>query len=294
VADEDPRPGKVADSFEEASAGALVYVDDRGQVRSPAHYRRVGVAYGTVAAIALGGMHWLLWTMLGPPGLVIGATMTALMGREVAAWFRLRRAIGLMAVGRIGDAERIFQRLAYGRSVPASIRSRALQDLGRVASLGGRYAEALALQEAALQAATGDDQSSRWQLRTVEYGIVITLVNLGRAADARRRFDAIKRTLEGDYLRALRASAELYLAFAEEQTRFEPALLRERADVALALPSALPLLLLVAWAYQRCGDRDSEARLLAAAAGRTGWDLLRPLYPRLAAWHDSVSEGRKR
>ena len=176
----------------------------------------------------------------------------------------------------------------------ASIRSRALQDLARIASLRGRHREALALQEGALEAAAGDAQASRWQVRAVDYAMVVTLVNLDRVADARRRFDAITRTLEGDYLRAVRATTELYVAFAEDHSRFEPALLRERADVAVSLPSALPLLLLVAWAYERSGQREAAAPLLAAASARTGWNLLRPLFPRLAAWHDSVTARQDR
>ena len=292
--DSDREAVKVADSFENATAGALVYVDERGQVRSPAHYRRRGAAYVSAGAITWGALNWLLYAGFGPVGLAIGGVMTFVMGREVVPWFRLRRAIALLAAGRIADAEPLLQRLAQGRSASPSIRSRALQDLGRIASLGGRYQEALALQQAALQASAGDAQVSGWQRRAAEYGMVVTLVNLDRVADARRRFDAITRTLEGDYLRAIRASAELYVAFAEDQSRFEPALLRERADVALSLPSALPLLLLVAWAYERSGQRAAAAPLLVTARTRTGWDLLRPLYPRLAAWHDSVTARQDR
>jgi tetratricopeptide (TPR) repeat protein len=286
--------GKVANSFEDATAGALVYVDERGQVRSLAEYRKVGFAHAATAAITWGGLNWILYAALGPPGLAIGALVTAMMAGKAAPWFRLRRAVGLLAAGRIDDAERVLRRLVYASSAPASLRSRALHNLGRIASLRGRYREALAMLEAALEAATGDAQTSRWQLRGVEYGIVVTLVNLDRVADARRRFDSITRMLEGDYLRAVRASAELYVAFAEDQSQFEPALLCERADVALALPSALPLLLLVAWAYERSGQRESAAPLLAAARARSGWSLLRPLYPRLMAWHDSVTARQDR
>ena len=293
-ADRGAGAGEVAERFEDAAAGALVYVDERGQVRSPAHYRKVGVAYASTAAITWGALTWLLYSSLGPPGLAVGAVLTVIMGREAIPWFRLRRAVALLAAGRIDEAEPVLRRLAYGRSASASIRSRALQDLGRIASLRGRYPEALALLEAALETAAGDAQAARWQLRAVEYAMVVTLVNLNRVADARRRFDAITRTLEGDYLRALRASAELYVAFGEDQPRFEPALLRERGDVALALPSALPLLLLVAWAYERAGQGASAAPLLAAARARTGWDLLRPFYPRLAAWHDSITARQDR
>jgi hypothetical protein len=282
------RRGQVANSFEDAPAGALVYVDERGQVRSPAHYHKAGIAYASVAAITWGATTWLLWAAFGPTGLAIGALLTYAVGRDALSWFRLRRAVGLLATDRVDAATPLLQRLAYGRRVSAWIRSRALQDLARIASLQGRYQDALALLEASLAAATGDARAQP-QLRPVEYGIVITLVNLDRTADARRRFDAIPRALEGDYLRALRAITELYVAFAEDQASFDGALLRERADVALALPSALPLLLLVAWAYQRSGDRDKAAPLLAAARARKGWDLLRPSFPRLFAWHDSIT-----
>ena len=292
--DGDRGPGKVANSFEDAAAGALVMSTSAARCVRRRTTARLGVAYASTAAITWGALNWMLYSMLGPVGLAFGGALTLIMGRQAAPWLRLRRAVGLLAAGRVDDAEPLFARLAHYHRASASIRSRALQDLARIASLRGRYQEALALLEAALEAAAGDAQASGWQVRAIEYSMVVTLVNLDRVADARRRFDAITRTLEGDYLRALRASAELYVAFAENQSRIESALLRERADVAVSLPSALPLLLLVAWAYERSGQREAAAPLLAAARTRTGWDLLRPLYPRLAAWHDSVTARQDR
>ena len=91
---------------------------------------------------------------------------------------------------------------------------------------------------------------------------------------------------EGDYLRAQRAAAELYLAFGDGQHTFDPAYLREQADIAIALPSGRVLLGLIAWAEGRAGHPRREAELLALARARPGESHVRRLYPRVAAWMD--------
>jgi hypothetical protein len=120
----------------------------------------------------------------------------------------------------------------------------------------------------------------------LEFARVITLVNLDRVADARERLAAVPRALDGDYLRAQYAAAQLYVAFAEGQHDFDPAFLREQAEIALSLPSARALLALIAWAEQRAGRSAEGGRLLALARERPGETQIRRLMPRLADWMD--------
>jgi tetratricopeptide (TPR) repeat protein len=164
------------------------------------------------------------------------------------------------------------------------IKAAAQRNLARIAALRGRHEAALAFQESAL--ALLGRRSSRSERRMLAYGCVVTLVNLDRVAEARVRFDTLPRALEGDYLRAQRAAAELYLAFGEGAHRFEPAFLREQADIAVTLPSARVLLGLLAWAQDQAGHPRIAAELLALARDRPGESHVRRLYPRLATWMD--------
>ena len=57
----------------------------------------------------------------------------------------------------------------------------------------------------------------------VEYAEIITLVNLGRAGEARQRFDQKQgKVPEGDYLRMQHWGAELYVCLAEGEHRLDP------------------------------------------------------------------------
>ena len=283
------RPVRIADRFEDATVGSLVYVDERGQVQSSGRYRRDTVARFAALGVFLGAANGLYWTIGGPAGLVIGGGLTFLVLRQVPAVYRLRRAVTLLVSERLDEAEALLQRIRRGWRLPAAIAAQVDQNLARVAALRGRHEEALAFEESALRRTPGS-RAHRARRRMLELARVVTLVNLDRAAEARERLAALPRALDGDYLRAQYAVTELYVAFAEGQHDFDPTFLREQAEIALSLPSARSLLGLIAWAEQRAGRPAEGARLLALAGERPGEAQLRRLMPRLAAWMDGRSE----
>jgi len=287
--DDATRSDGVADDFEAAEAGALVYVDERGRVIAARERARSAAAqYGTLAVV-LGATNWLYWSMGGPVGLAVGGTLTLLILRQVTMARSLERAMGLLASERIDAAEQKIQRLLRRPFLPRRLRARAEASLARIASLRGDYASALVWQDAAL-AHTQGEQGKGSERRMLEYNRVVTLVNLDRIADARRAYQAIPQALEGDYLRQLRAHAELYIAFAEGRHDFDLEALRERADAAIPIASARPLLGLLAWAFRQMGRRDEAAQLLRVARARAGESLVGRLYPKLAAWMTAQPE----
>jgi hypothetical protein len=281
--DDATRPGGVADGFESAQAGALVYVDERGRVVAARERARSAAAqYGTLAVV-LGATNWLYWSMGGPIGLAMGGTLTLLILRQVTMARSLEQAMSLLAGEEIDAAEASLKRLLGRVLVPRRLRARAEASLGRIASLRGDYAAALVWQDAALAHGQGE-QDRGSERRMLEYNRVVTLVNLDRTVDARRGFEAIPQALEGDYLRQLRAHAELYIAFAEGRHDFDLEALRERAEAAVPIASARPLLALCAWAFGQMGRRRESAELLQIARARDGEALVERLYPKLAAW----------
>ena len=127
------------------------------------------------------------------------------------------------------------RRLATSRLVSETMRGRAERFLAMVVVARGDHQQALALQTSAL-ARMRKHRSLRYDRRALVYSQVITLVNLDRAGEAAALFARLPRLLEGDYLRVLRAHAELYLALAEGRQQFDREELRAQADLALAMP----------------------------------------------------------
>jgi len=194
--------------------------------------------------------------------------------------------MALVAKGRLDEAERLFRRLNRSRWTNIWIKGHAARGLARIALFRGRYQEALGLEEWVLRLFSRD-RRLRSRRRMIEYERVVTLVNLGRIPEARRGFDALPRILEGDYLRLLRSTTELYLALGEGEHRFDSAFLREQAEIALAISAARSQLMLLAWAQDQAGQPGTAAQLLEVARDRPGEAIVRKLYPRLAEWMDA-------
>jgi hypothetical protein len=265
--------------------GSLIYVDQRGQVRSASRYKR-RVVWGTAGAVAAMAAYTAKLSMVGGPvGFAVGGAFSLLVVRNLVAGRTLHRATVLLAAGRLAETERLLVRLLARRSTPHRIKATAEQARARIAALCERHHQALALQSSAINRLS-NDRRARARRRMIEYERMVTLVNLGQIPEARRRFEALPRALEGDYLRLQRTIAELYLAFAEETHRFDPAFLREQADLALGLREVSALPALLAWAQGFAGHPKEAASLLAAARQRASVRYLNKLYPRLGAWMD--------
>jgi tetratricopeptide (TPR) repeat protein len=275
-----------AESLEDATAGTMMYVDARGQVRPSGWYRR-RVALGIAGAVvAMGGYTAVLTFVGGPMGFAVAGVFSLLVVRNLVAARVLYRATVLLVAGRLGEAEASLGRLVGRRLTPYRIKANAEQALARIAVLRGRYDQALVLQSSAVKR-LAKDRRARSRRRMIEYERMVTLINLGQIAEARQRFDGLPRALEGDYLRVQRTITELYLCFAEDRHRFDPAFLQEQADLALGLRSASVLLVLLAWAQNFAGHDRRAAQLLTLARERTDQDWIRKLYPRVCSWMDT-------
>jgi tetratricopeptide (TPR) repeat protein len=266
--------------------GSLIYVDQRGQVRSASRYKQ-RVVWGTAGAVAaMAAYTGILSIVGGPIGFAVGAAFSLLVVRNLAASRALHRATVLLAASRLAEAERLLVRLLARRSTPYRIKATAEQARARIAALCERHDQALALQSSAIYRLS-NDRRARARRRMLEYDRMVTLVNLGQVPEARRRFEALPRTLEGDYLRLQRTITELYLALAEETHQFDPSFLREQADIALGLREVSVLPALLAWAQDFAGHSTEAASLLTAARQRPSLKFVHKLYPRLGAWMDA-------
>lgn len=278
MADNPPR--RVADSLTEATAGSVIYVDQRGQVRPAREQGQRLTRYFVTLGLGMTAATALYWMVGGPFGLAVGAALTLLFLRDAPAHQKLNRASRLMAAERLAEAEPLLRRLTTSRLVSETMRGRAERFLAMVVVARGDHQQALALQTSAL-ARMRKHRSLRYDRRALVYSQVITLVNLDRTGEAAALFARLPRLLEGDYLRVLRAHAELYLALAEGRQQFHREELRAQADLALAMPHGRAWLMLLASAYGQMGDRASAARLLAVAETRPSVERLRAMFPKL-------------
>lgn len=274
---------RFAESLEDATSGTVLYVDARGQARPSEQYRRRVVLGVGGAAVAMGVYTAALSYAGGPIGFVVAGVFNLLVVRNLAAWRTLYRATVLQVARQNGEAETLLVRLVGRRLTPYRIKANAEQALARIAVMRGRYDQALVLQSSAVRRLS-KDRRARSRRRIIEYERVVTLINLGQIAEARRRFDGLPRALEGDYLRVQRTIAELYLCFGENRHGFDPAFLDEQADIALGLRSAPALLVLLAWAQVFAGHDRRAAELLTLARERSGQEQMRKVYPRVCTW----------
>lgn len=277
---------RFAESLEDATVGTLVYVDPRGQVRPSDQYRR-RVALGVAGSVVGMVVYTAVLSLVGGPiGLAVAGVFDLLVVRNLSAARTLYRATVLLVARQTGEAEALLVRLVARRMTPYRIKANAEQALARIALLRGRYDQALVLQSSAVRRLS-KDRRARSRRRMIEYERMVTLINLGQIAEARQRFDALPRVLEGDYLRIQRTIAELYLCFGETRHHFDPAFLQEQADIALGLRTAPVLLVLLAWAQVFAGHDRRAAELLTLARERPGHEQMRKLYPRAWTWMDA-------
>jgi hypothetical protein len=285
AARERPPAAKLAASLQEASRHDLVHVDRKGQVRSPARFRLLQYgAYGLMVGI-VGGATVLYYAILGPAGVGVGAALGLWYGAIARHNLVLRRGLELLVADRIDEAAASLGGLLSAPLVPRRVRAAAEQNLGICRMIGGRYDEALALHRSAI-ARWGRSRSPL--LPMARHGEVYALVNLGRLPEARERFTALGPPPEGDYLKVHHWSVELYLALAEGKHLLAETELYLRARVALGITTAAGLLGLLAWAYDRSGDRDMSQHLLRECLDRHLGPRLSGCMPLLQRWLDGA------
>ena len=281
----EPVPKMVlAPTLNAATPRSFVHIDRHGKVRSPTRFRVIeAVNYGLLAAIAT-GVTIAYGMSFGVPGVLFGVVIAALFGRAIRRARRIQAAARLLIHDRVEEAQAILEDLLRARRMPRRLRALAEQNLAACHLRRGRFEEALTHQRAAIAL------HNRWGRRSpfaaiVEYGEILTLVNLGRVGEARVLFgQRHPKVPAGDYLRLHHWVAELYLAFAEGKHTLDADELYDRARVALGITSAATLLALLAWAHHAAGDTDQAWHLLRESFDRRDGTPIERTLPRLHAW----------
>jgi len=276
----------LARSLEEAPPRAFVHVDNQGRVRSPARYRALqAISYGAAGTLVV-GVTAFYGALLGIPGVAIGVGLSAYLAWHIRRGRRLEEATRLIVHDRLDEAEQLLVGILRSWRCPRPVKALAEQNLAMVFIRRGDFEKALEHQRAAM-ILYAKLRSKSVFARTVEYGEVVTLVNLGRTGEARQRLEQRGAVPAGDYLRLQHWVAELYVCLAEGEHRLSPDELHERARVALSITGAGALLGLAAWAHAYKNDLDQAWHLLREAFDRReGFPIDRGL-PKLHAWMES-------
>jgi hypothetical protein len=281
-----PPSAKIARNLQVASSREFVYVDRKGRVRSPARLRVTqAVSYGVMAGL-LGGATALYYAAIGPAGLAVGGVLGLWFGRVISTGLALGTGLRLMVADRFDEAAAVFGRIAGGRLIPRRLRANAEHNLGHCRAIAGQHEEALALYRSA---ATRWGSSRGLRGALARRSEVFALVNLGRLTEARVRFTALGPAPEGEYLRIQHWTLELYLALAEGDHALSEDDLYQRSRAALAITTAAALLGLLAWAYERRGDREMARHLLQECLDRHFGKRISGTLPLLQRWLDQAS-----
>lgn len=280
---QDVPPMQLARSLEEAGPRTFVYIDNQGRVRSPVQYRAMQVmSYSLLAGILLGGSA-LYSYLLGPQGLIFGLVFGLAIGRNLFYTRQINRAALLSSHDRLDEAEIILRRLLRRRFLGRRLKALCYHNMGAVATRRGDHEQALShLREAIRLYQAAWPKSPH--LRSCQYGEVIALCNLGRADEAQKRWAALPRQSEGDYLLVKSWTTELYVAFAADQPPPADSELWERARRALRITSSSALLSLCSWAFLRAKDQDIAWHLLREAYDRLDGEPLFLIMPPLWRW----------
>lgn len=276
-------PMQLARSLEEAGPRTFVYIDNEGRVRSPVQYRAMQVmSYALLLGILIGGT--TLYTyLLGLQGMIFGLVFGVAIGRNLYYTRQINRAALLSSHDRLDEAEIILRRLLKRRLLGRRLRALCYHNLGAVATRRGDHPQALTQ----LRQAIGLYQAS-WpkspHLRSCQYGEIIALCNLGQADEAERRWQALPRQNEGDYLLIKAWTTELYVEFLCDKPPPADGELWERARRALRITSSSALLGLCAWAFARAKDQDIAWHLLREAYDRLDGEPLFLIMPPLWRW----------
>jgi len=271
---------ELAPSLADARPNSLVYVDRRGQVRSPARYLAAQAwSYGTIG-LTIAAFTIVYGSLLGIAGVAAGGALAGLFGWRIRQGHRMRRAVVLIVNDRVEEAIPILEKVARSRA-PARLRAIAEQNLGSCHARRGRHEQALEHQHRAVQL---HGSRPRPIALVVRYAEIISLINLDRVTEARALFvERFPQVPAGDFLRVRHWTVELYLALTGADVTIDAEDLHERARTALGLTGGGALLGLTAWAHHRAGDLDQAWHLLREAFDRPGEPIDATL-PRLHTW----------
>ena len=280
-------PMELAESLEAAAPRTFVHVDRKGQVRSPTRYKALQAASYGVAATIVGGVTVMYGTLLGLPGVGIGAAFAAYFGWHHRRGRMLHKATVLLVHDQLDESEALLRKVLSSWRCPRHVAALAEQNLGAIYNRRGNFEEALQHQRASMALYARANAKSPMR-QVVEYAEMIGLVNLNRAGEARQRFDQKQgKVPEGDYLRLQHWGAELYICLAEGDHRIDSEQLHQCAIAALKITGAAALLGLSSWAHWKRNDLDQAWHLLREAYDRQEGVRLERSMPLLWTWMEA-------
>lgn len=277
-------PFRLARSLEAATVGEVMALDERGDVVGPGR-SRAAAARLWLGAAAIGGLGWASVATLGGAALLGPAFLAGCLG--LLAWEsrrlqELKRAIALAAAGRREDAKAAFDMLERRKARPAQRATLhywqgcVAWQLGDLDGAAARFDEALALARAfhRLDVLVWIIQFSRAQLMAVR----------GQLDSARTIRDELQEAPDGAYFRLARRLTDLTIAFHQDDASQLSGDLYEWATGALEMTRFGQSLVLLAWVFDKQGDRDMAVHLLREAPERLEACYLEECDPVLFAW----------
>ena len=286
----------LGDALAKSSAGAgdsgaqraLVAIDRDGFVIPPLRrYAGQAAAYSALGLLGTIGFYTLA---AGDP-LVMALSLvgTAAWGHGILVTHWLERASALMLRGDLDGAELLLRRCLRPPWGSEAVRAQAHLRLSTLHSRRGEHRQAQESAEVAVRLFSAEYPPQPQFVQLSRYQEIRSLINVGKQADARFRFEEMDALPLGDFLRAQHYLTELYIALVDDRLPLLDAALWERSELALRTPSAEPLIALCAWGFSQLGERATSRDLLSLAQQRIREPLDRTL-PFLHRWIESVRE----
>lgn len=280
-----PSKMALARSLDDATATSFLYVDRRGEVRSPLRFRLLqGLGYTSLAGLV--ALPVLYGISFGPLGALFAGGASVVVGMRARHGIRLQRAVRLLQDERADEAEDIFRSILTARLVPRRLRGMAHYNLAVCLSRKNCLEEALS-QTRAAQSHLGRGRPMSLFTHLATYLEINTLVGLGRIEQARRVLYGAGCAPEGEYLQVCHWISELYVCFAEGGHTFSDDEIYQRARKGLAMTSGSVLLALTGWAYAVSGDLEQSNHLLRESFDRLANDRIASAMPRLYEWMEA-------
>lgn len=274
-----------ASSLEKADDRSLLYIDQQGQVQSPAlYYRRIGwfwlfrfflvasivTIYGTVGGAAVGAC--------------AGGFSAALFGYQYYLGVQLQKTAALLAARRYEEAENRLHRLLRHRLFRRYKDPVVYQQLSDIARLRGQYEKALEYNRKALRGRKQGPHAASWQLSLCSE--ITLLCNLERWEEATQRLQALQAVLlPGSLVQFRYRLARLYVDLGRGQTSISEEELWSYTQQALRTNVGATLLALCSWGYEQRGDQDMAEHLFREAWSRREQDPSFGEHPYPFVWH---------
>ncbi len=256
----------LARDLDSAAEGQWVHVDRKGRVRSVRRYRLLQATSG-VGVVFVASIPVVYGLMLGPVGAAIGLGVTGMVGLRAWPVRRLRRSAELIENDRLDEAEQLLLKVARGRTVARQFKATAILNLGVIEVRRGNPEGALTFVRRA-SPLFGRGKRRPFTGRKADYFEAQVLATLGRTKEAQSVIAGCGDPPEGEYLRVVHWSVELYVCLCAGGHELTSDELHERALKGLSMTTGVGLIALSAWAHKQAGDDDQAEHLLTEARDR--------------------------